>query len=355
MLARGGLLRNADPHLRGGNVPDLRRRRRPTPVGHVRHSGWLDDRQPDADLHQARRCRGDRSRRHEPCLQAPPARGGVRHGGRAERRDRRRAAPTGPAGERSPSGCGASRTTCSTWAPTCRCPPADEGPGTRTRLRVDDCRYTAWLEGACDEVNATLEPLHSFVIPGGTPAAAHLHVCRTVCRRAERRAIAVEDGNPEVVRYLNRLSDLLFILARAANVPADGLRAAVGPRGPRRLGDRRAARPPLAGLPAALVGPPQARLSQRSPAERASGARPVARPRPAPPTSSPSGSPRRRRWACAWRGSAGRPATAGEQDADHGRPRARRREAASTAQSASVRAAVACPEGHEETPNWVPR
>ena len=48
-----------------------------------------------------------------------------------------------------------------------------------------------WLEQACDEVNATLPPLRSFVIPGGTPAAAHLHVCRTVCRRAERRAIAV--------------------------------------------------------------------------------------------------------------------------------------------------------------------
>jgi cob(I)alamin adenosyltransferase len=102
-------------------------------------------------------------------------------------------------------------------------PPPQDGvaAGTRTRLRVDDS-YTAWLEGACDEVNATLEPLHSFVIPGGTPAAAHLHLARTVCRRAERRAIAVDDGNPEVVRYLNRLSDLLFILARAANVPADG-------------------------------------------------------------------------------------------------------------------------------------
>jgi len=74
-----------------------------------------------------------------------------------------------------------------------------------------------WLEGACDEVNDRLQPLKSFVIPGGTPAAAHLHVCRTVCRRAERRALLVEDGNPEVVRYLNRLSDLLFILSRGAN------------------------------------------------------------------------------------------------------------------------------------------
>jgi cob(I)alamin adenosyltransferase len=97
----------------------------------------------------------------------------------------------------------------------------DQAAGGRSRLRIDES-YTTWLEGACDEVNATLEPLHSFVIPGGTAAAAHLHLARTVCRRAERRAIAVEDGNPEVVRYLNRLSDLLFILARAANVPADG-------------------------------------------------------------------------------------------------------------------------------------
>jgi cob(I)alamin adenosyltransferase len=88
--------------------------------------------------------------------------------------------------------------------------------GERARLRVDGS-YTTWLEGACDEVNATLKPLKSFVLPGGTPAAAHLHVCRTVCRRAERRAILVDEGNAEVVRYLNRLSDLLFILSRAAN------------------------------------------------------------------------------------------------------------------------------------------
>jgi cob(I)alamin adenosyltransferase len=90
------------------------------------------------------------------------------------------------------------------------------------RLRVGPA-YTEWLEHACDEVNAKLEPLRSFVIPGGSPAAAHLHVCRTVCRRAERRTIAVgEEGNPEVVRYLNRLSDLLFILSRAVNTENDG-------------------------------------------------------------------------------------------------------------------------------------
>lgn len=92
----------------------------------------------------------------------------------------------------------------------------DETSKGQARLRVGS-DYTGWLERACDEVNATLAPLRTFVIPGGTPAAAQLHLCRTVCRRAERRAIAVEDCNPEVVRYLNRLSDLLFILARAAN------------------------------------------------------------------------------------------------------------------------------------------
>jgi cob(I)alamin adenosyltransferase len=92
----------------------------------------------------------------------------------------------------------------------------------RSRLRVEPS-YTEWLERACDEVNAQLPPLRSFVIPGGTPAGAHLHVCRTVCRRAERRAIAVgADVNPEVVRYLNRLSDLLFILSRAVNTHAEG-------------------------------------------------------------------------------------------------------------------------------------
>ncbi len=94
--------------------------------------------------------------------------------------------------------------------------------GERERLRVTPAQVE-WLEGACDEVNATLEPLKSFVLPGGTPAAAQLHVCRTVCRRAERRALLVEDANPEVVRYLNRLSDLLFILSRGANAGEEPL------------------------------------------------------------------------------------------------------------------------------------
>ena len=96
-----------------------------------------------------------------------------------------------------------------------------ESDGTRERLRVRPEQIT-WLEERCDEVNADLPKLRSFLLPGGTPAAAHLHVCRTVCRRAERRALLVEGANPEVVRYLNRLSDLLFILSRGANAAAGG-------------------------------------------------------------------------------------------------------------------------------------
>lgn len=84
------------------------------------------------------------------------------------------------------------------------------------RLRVTSDQ-TSWLEQRCDEVNSELEPLKSFILPGGTQAAAHLHVCRTVCRRAERLAVSCEGISPEVIRYLNRLSDLLFILARSAN------------------------------------------------------------------------------------------------------------------------------------------
>jgi cob(I)alamin adenosyltransferase len=92
--------------------------------------------------------------------------------------------------------------------------------GDRARLRLA-AEQTAWLEHACDEVNAGLEPLRSFVLPGGSAAAAQLHVCRTVCRRAERRTVDCGDEvNRECVRYLNRLSDLLFILARAANALA---------------------------------------------------------------------------------------------------------------------------------------
>ncbi len=89
----------------------------------------------------------------------------------------------------------------------------------RERLRVSQ-RQVARLEELCDRTNAALEPLRSFVLPGGTDAAALLHVARTVCRRAERRVAALaeqEAVNPAALAYLNRLSDLLFILARSAN------------------------------------------------------------------------------------------------------------------------------------------
>ncbi len=93
---------------------------------------------------------------------------------------------------------------------------------TRERLRVTDDQV-AWLEGACDTVNDRLEPLRSFVLPGGTEVASRLHLARTVCRRAERLAVALSQEspvNPAALAYLNRLSDLLFILARGANADA---------------------------------------------------------------------------------------------------------------------------------------
>jgi len=93
----------------------------------------------------------------------------------------------------------------------------------RTRLRVSPAQV-AWLEQRCDEVNAGLPPLTSFVLAGGTPAAAVLHLAHTVCRRAERETVALAAAEPvgaTALQYLNRLSDLLFLLARAANPPGE--------------------------------------------------------------------------------------------------------------------------------------
>jgi cob(I)alamin adenosyltransferase len=85
------------------------------------------------------------------------------------------------------------------------------------KASIDD-RRIAELERAIDDGDRELEPLKSFILPGGTPKAAALHVARTVCRRAERRVIALEEEIPGIVIvYLNRLSDLLFTLARVAN------------------------------------------------------------------------------------------------------------------------------------------
>jgi cob(I)alamin adenosyltransferase len=90
------------------------------------------------------------------------------------------------------------------------------------RLRVTQEQVDA-LEGDCDRFNADLPELKSFVLPGGSEAAARLHVARTTCRRAEREALVAEGlhtVNPLALVYLNRLSDLLFILSRAANAAA---------------------------------------------------------------------------------------------------------------------------------------
>ncbi|AHG90070.1 ATP/cobalamin adenosyltransferase [Gemmatirosa kalamazoonensis] len=87
------------------------------------------------------------------------------------------------------------------------------------KARIDEGRI-AQLERAIDDGEAELEPLKSFIVPGGTPKAAALHVARTVCRRAERRVVALArdiEIPALAVQYLNRLSDLLFVLARVAN------------------------------------------------------------------------------------------------------------------------------------------
>ena len=94
-------------------------------------------------------------------------------------------------------------------------PLADE----RERLRVTEDQVE-WLEGLCDLVNDRLEPLKSFILPAGGEVAARLHVARAVCRRAERRSVSLaeaQDANPVALAYLNRLSDLLYILARSAS------------------------------------------------------------------------------------------------------------------------------------------
>ncbi|GAT65429.1 cob(I)yrinic acid a,c-diamide adenosyltransferase [Planomonospora sphaerica] len=98
------------------------------------------------------------------------------------------------------------------------CTPVTENPEFPP-LRVE-ASYVEWLEARCDEFNERLKPLRSFILPGGTPAVAQLHVARTVVRRAERTVWSAleahEDVNPLTATYLNRLSDLMFILCRIA-------------------------------------------------------------------------------------------------------------------------------------------
>lgn len=94
----------------------------------------------------------------------------------------------------------------------------------KAALFKDAEQKIAALEKLTDEYDAKLPPLRNFILPGGSTAGAHLHFCRTVCRRAERRVIALgkkEKVRPEIVAYLNRLSDLLFVLARYVNIAAE--------------------------------------------------------------------------------------------------------------------------------------
>ena len=97
---------------------------------------------------------------------------------------------------------------------------AEKGPG-GARLTVSDAQV-AWLEAEIDRLNAELAPLKSFILPGGTPASAYLHLARTVCRRAERIMVELKDQPGEEVsepslKYVNRLSDYLFVAGRYAN------------------------------------------------------------------------------------------------------------------------------------------
>ena len=99
-------------------------------------------------------------------------------------------------------------------------PGADDPAAEHPTLRIRPVQ-TQFIERQIDHYNADIEPLRSFILPGGSPLSAALHVARTVARRAERITVALAaaeaDTSPEVVRYLNRLSDLLFVLARVAN------------------------------------------------------------------------------------------------------------------------------------------
>jgi cob(I)alamin adenosyltransferase len=104
-------------------------------------------------------------------------------------------------------------------------PDKGKGPG-GARLTVTEAQVTR-LEAEIDHLNAMLAPLRSFVLPGGGPAAAHLHLARTVCRRAERLMVELADAPGEEVsvvalKYVNRLSDLLFVASRFANQKGAG-------------------------------------------------------------------------------------------------------------------------------------
>ncbi len=104
-------------------------------------------------------------------------------------------------------------------ADLCLPKPADEAPGAALRIAASQVEA---LETAIDALNSRLNPLRSFVLPGGTPASAALHQARAICRRAERSVVALaqiegEEVGEAALAYINRLSDYLFVAARAAN------------------------------------------------------------------------------------------------------------------------------------------
>jgi cob(I)alamin adenosyltransferase len=102
------------------------------------------------------------------------------------------------------------------------CMPSEKGKGPGgSRLNVTDAQVD-WLEGEIDKLNTDLAPLKSFVLPGGSPAAAYLHLARTICRRGERLMVELNDQpgesvTPAALKYVNRLSDFLFVASRAMN------------------------------------------------------------------------------------------------------------------------------------------
>lgn len=102
--------------------------------------------------------------------------------------------------------------------------PPDASPGAAAYAPRVLPSWVESLERDIDRLEDTLPPLRQFILPGGTPVASHLHLARTVARRAEREIVALaarEALNPDLVKYVNRLSDLLFVLARAVNLAAD--------------------------------------------------------------------------------------------------------------------------------------
>jgi cob(I)alamin adenosyltransferase len=101
-------------------------------------------------------------------------------------------------------------------------PDAEQAPKEVPRIAA---AHVARLEQEIDRLTGELPEMKNFILPGGSRAGAALHLCRTVCRRAERKAVSLADGSPvspQALAYLNRLSDLLFVMARAANLRAGG-------------------------------------------------------------------------------------------------------------------------------------